>query len=226
MWHSAQASAARSSLANVVAPPQGGGQPTGWGTVRRIQEFSIPSELIPADAPPGALVKRDAGRAIHYAGNLMQWKLEQEQSMGLCSVVEVVMRRGEEPPLHVHANEDELYYVLEGDLTFYVGHDVFDVSPRDTVLLPRNVPHAFSVSKRSGVARLLLVIWPSNNLRRYFDMMGTRATEPELPPPAIDFPVAEAVDALAPHGVSILGPGPSLVNDGLAPPQRPAGADS
>ena len=56
--------------------------------------------------------------------------------MGFCSVVEVVMRRGEEPPLHVHANEDELYYVLEGDLTFYVGHDVFDVSPRDTVVLP------------------------------------------------------------------------------------------
>jgi quercetin dioxygenase-like cupin family protein len=204
----------------VVAPPQGGGQPTGWGTVRRIPEFSIPSELIPAGAQPGSLVKRDAGRTIYYAGNLMQWKLEQERSMGFCSVVEVVMRRGEEPPLHVHANEDELYYVLEGDLTFYVGRDVYDVSPGDTVVLPRKLPHAFSVSKHSGVARLLLVIWPANNLRRYFDVMGTPGTEPELPPPATDFPVPAAVEALAPHEVSILGPGPSLVNDGLVPPAR------
>ena len=186
-----------------------------------IQDFSIPSELIPADAQPGSLVKRDAGRTIYYAGNLMQWKLEQERSMGFCSVVEVVMRRGEEPPLHVHAHEDELYYVLEGDLTFYVGRDVFEVSPGDTVFLPRKVPHAFSVSKQAGVARLLLLIWPANNLRRYFDVMGTPGTEPELPPPATDFPVEAAVEALAPHEVAILGPGPSLVNDGLAPPPSP-----
>ena len=188
------------------------------GTVCSHSEFSIPPELVPADAPPGALVRRDAGRTIHYAGNLMQWKLEQERSMGFCSVVEVAMRRGEEQPLHVHANEDELYYVLEGELTFYVGNDVFEVAPRDTVFLSRRVPHAFSVSRRSGAARLLLIIWPSNNLRRYFDVMRTPGADAKVPPPAADFPVQEAVAALAPHEVSVLGPGPSLVDDGLAPP--------
>jgi hypothetical protein len=98
-------------------------------------------------------------------------------------------------------------------LTFYVGHEVFDVGPRDTVYLPRKVPHAFSVSRASGVARLLLVIWPSNTLSRYFDVMGEPAGAPELPPPVTDFPVEQAVEALAPHGVTILGPGPSLVDD-------------
>jgi mannose-6-phosphate isomerase-like protein (cupin superfamily) len=177
------------------------------------QEFSIASELVPADAPRGHLVKRNEGRTVHYAGNLMQWKLEPEHSMGFCSLVEVVMRRGEEPPLHVHAYEDELYFVLEGDLTFYVGHDVFEVSPGDAVLLPRMVPHCFSVSKASGVARLLLIIWPSNTLSQYFDVMGRPGTEAELPAPVSEFPVDEAIAALSPHGVSILGPGPSLVED-------------
>jgi len=177
------------------------------------QEFSIASELVPADAPRGHLVKRNEGRTVHYAGNLMQWKLEPEHSMGFCSVVEVVMRRREEPPLHVHAYEDELYFVLEGDLTFYVGEDVFEVSPGDAVFLPRTVPHCFSVSKASGVARLLLIISPSNTLSRYFDAMGRPGTGAELPAPVSDFPVDEAIAALAPHGVSILGPGPSLVED-------------
>jgi len=182
------------------------------------RQFSIAPELIPDDAPPGHVVRRDAGRTIYYAGNLMQWKLEQEHSMGFCSVVEVVMRRGEEPPLHVHAGEDELYYVLEGELTFYVGRDVFEAVRGDTVFLPRKAPHAFSVSEQSGVARLLLMIWPSNNLRRYFDQLGVAGTEPRLPPPVTDFPVEEAIAALAPHEVTILGPGPSVVNDGLARP--------
>jgi quercetin dioxygenase-like cupin family protein len=178
------------------------------------REFSIASESVPADAPRGHVVKRDEGRTVYYAGNLMQWKLEPEHSLGFCSVVEVVMRRGEEPPLHVHAYEDELYFALEGDLTFYVGQDVFEVSPGDAVFLPRTVPHCFSVSRTSGLARLLLIISPSNTLGRYFDVMGQPGTEAELPPPVNDFPVDEAIAALAPHGVSILGPGPSLVEDG------------
>ena len=86
---------------------------------RRGTAFSIPLELIPDGADGGSMIQRNQGRSVHYAGNLMQWKLEPELSAGLCSVVEVVMRRGEEPPLHVHAYEDELYYVLDGDLTFF-----------------------------------------------------------------------------------------------------------
>jgi quercetin dioxygenase-like cupin family protein len=178
--------------------------------------FSIAPEQVPKDVPGGSVVRRDGGRTVYYAGNLMQWKLEPDRSMGFCSVVEVVMRRGEEPPLHVHAYEDELYYVLEGKLTFYVGRELFEVGPGDTVFLPRRVPHAFSVSKASGVGRLLLVISPSNTLSRYFDVMGEPGSVADVPPAVSDFPIQQAVDALAPHGVTILGPGPSLVEDGLA----------
>jgi hypothetical protein len=84
-------------------------------------------------------------------------------------------------------------------------------------------PLGRALDDAQGVARLLLVIWPSNNLRRYFDVMGTPGAEPELSPPATDFPVEQAVEALAPHEVAILGPGPSLVNDGLVAPPPPAG---
>lgn len=60
------------------------------------QRFTIASELIPEDAPRRHVVKRNERPTIYYAGNPRQWKLEQH-SMGLCSVVEVLMRRGEEP---------------------------------------------------------------------------------------------------------------------------------
>jgi hypothetical protein len=78
--------------------------------------------------------------------------------------------------------------------------------------------HDGSSPSALGSISLLLIISPSNTLSRYFDVMGRPGTEAELQPPVSDFPVDEAIAALAPHGVSILGPGPSLVEDG--PPAR------
>ena len=45
-------------------------------------------------------------------------------------------------PLHVHRNEDELFYVLEGDHVFQVGEDEHRVGPGGLVFAPRGVPHA------------------------------------------------------------------------------------
>jgi len=178
-------------------------------------KFEIPSELVPNDVESGHIVRKGEGRTVHYAGNLMQWKLEEDHSHGFCSVVEVIMRRDEEPPLHVHAREEEMYFLQEGEVTFYVGSEVLEAKPGDAVLLPRKVPHALSVSKQSQMAKLILLVWPSNSLAGYFDTMGQDATGAAMPPPEPDFRVDKAVEAIRPHGVTILGPGPSLVEDGL-----------
>jgi mannose-6-phosphate isomerase-like protein (cupin superfamily) len=45
-------------------------------------------------------------------------------------------------PLHVHENEDELFYVLEGEHVFRVGDQDFQAGPGDVVFAPRGVPHA------------------------------------------------------------------------------------
>jgi mannose-6-phosphate isomerase-like protein (cupin superfamily) len=45
-------------------------------------------------------------------------------------------------PLHVHANEDELWYVLEGEHVFRVGDEERRVGPGGVVFAPRGVPHA------------------------------------------------------------------------------------
>jgi quercetin dioxygenase-like cupin family protein len=45
-------------------------------------------------------------------------------------------------PLHVHRNEDELFYVLEGEHVFQVGDEEHRVGPGGLVFAPRGVPHA------------------------------------------------------------------------------------
>jgi mannose-6-phosphate isomerase-like protein (cupin superfamily) len=45
-------------------------------------------------------------------------------------------------PLHVHENEDELFYVLEGEHVFQVGDQEFRTGPGGVVFAPRGVPHS------------------------------------------------------------------------------------
>jgi mannose-6-phosphate isomerase-like protein (cupin superfamily) len=63
-------------------------------------------------------------------------------------------------PLHVHENEDELFYVLEGEHVFQVGEEEFRVGPGGLAFAPRGVPHAQRrVVPRTG--RVLVLTSPA-----------------------------------------------------------------
>jgi mannose-6-phosphate isomerase-like protein (cupin superfamily) len=63
-------------------------------------------------------------------------------------------------PLHVHENEDELFYVLEGEHVFQVGDQELQAGPGELVFAPRGVPHAQRrVTPRTG--RILVLTSPA-----------------------------------------------------------------
>ena len=70
--------------------------------------------------------------------------------------IEFATERGKEPPSHVHEGEDEVFYILSGELTFICGENAIDAGPNDFVFLPANVPHAYTV-KTDGLVHLLVV---------------------------------------------------------------------
>ncbi len=106
-------------------------------------------------------------------------------------VTELVMRPGEEPPLHVHKNEDEWFYVLDGELTVHVGGENYGGPAGSFVCLPRGIPHTFSVE--SPTARFLVLNTPGG-----FEHMF------ELAPKSDD----EAFRALTAFGMEVVGPHP------------------
>jgi quercetin dioxygenase-like cupin family protein len=101
-----------------------------------------------------------AGRTVTYGnGSSAELKLEGEQSGGDWAVVEWRVRRGDEPPLHVHTREDETVYLLDGAITAYVGGQEIDVEAGSYAALPKNVPHTLAV--RGDDARLLVIEEPA-----------------------------------------------------------------
>jgi quercetin dioxygenase-like cupin family protein len=75
------------------------------------------------------------------------------------AVVEYHSHPGEEPPDHTHATEDEMFYVLEGALTFRCAGRSFEAEPGAFVFLPRGLEHGYTIHPNQPV-RLLAVTCP------------------------------------------------------------------
>jgi quercetin dioxygenase-like cupin family protein len=98
------------------------------------------------------------GDARWVMGELDTIKATAAQTGGLFGLKESKAPRGSGPPLHVHEHEDEACYVLEGEVTFFVGEDVIPASTGAWVYLPRRIPHSLRIE--SGEARTLWLVVP------------------------------------------------------------------
>jgi mannose-6-phosphate isomerase-like protein (cupin superfamily) len=63
-------------------------------------------------------------------------------------------------PLHLHRNDDEAWYVLEGTLCVRMGKDVVEASAGSAVFVPRWTPHTYW-NPGPGLVRYLLVMTPN-----------------------------------------------------------------
>jgi quercetin dioxygenase-like cupin family protein len=97
--------------------------------------------------------------------------LRSEESDGHVAVVELT--GGARPPLHRH-DFDEAFYVLEGELTFRLGDDVFTRRAGELAFAPRGIAHTYA-NLSGAPARALLVITPAG-FERYFDRVAARMT--------------------------------------------------
>jgi mannose-6-phosphate isomerase-like protein (cupin superfamily) len=79
-----------------------------------------------------------------------------EQSAGQYAWLHYTMDHDAVP--HVHEQEDESVYLIEGEITVHIGPDSFDLGPGDFIFMPRQVPHAITV--RSGTYRGMSVSAP------------------------------------------------------------------
>ena len=89
-----------------------------------------------------------------------------EASPGFALVEHPIAPRTLAAPAHVHENEDEYSYVLEGEVGFEIGDEVLSAGPGQLVRKPRGIWHAFWNATEEP-ARLLEVISPGG-FEQYF----------------------------------------------------------
>ena len=145
------------------------------------------------------------GEAFWGFGSLWTVKASAEQTGGGFSFIEEVSPRGAATPLHVHREDDETFYVVEGEITFYLGDDrPIPASAGSFVHVPGGAAHAFRVD--SETARYLLITTPQHE-RFYRAAFGDPAPSRSLPPDRE--PDWERINSAArEYNVEVLGPAP------------------
>src|SRR5262250_3663509 len=88
--------------------------------------------------------KRSPGlsNSTWYKGILVSQLAGTADNMGAFDLAITKMRRGTEPPPHVHSREHEFMYLLSGEIRFYVEAEVFTVKAGEGIFIPRGKRHA------------------------------------------------------------------------------------
>jgi quercetin dioxygenase-like cupin family protein len=101
------------------------------------------------------------------AGGPLTFKVRGRQTGGRLTAFENEIAPGDGPPLHAHANEDESWYVIEGELRFMLGDELSRAPAGSFVFVPRGTPHCFQ-NVGDSPARILVLFNPSG-MERFFD---------------------------------------------------------
>ena len=157
---------------------------------------------VPSVAP--IALKPGGGDPRWFLGALGTIKASAETTNGRVAVLEFLWPLGGGSPLHVHRNEDEWFYVIEGEVTFWVDGEVIVAPAGSFVYGPRDIPHTFLVT--SEEARFLMVTEPGQ-FADFVHAMSEPAGELALPPASVQPPGPERMTAVAAeYGIEILGP--------------------
>ncbi|MDW8569966.1 cupin domain-containing protein [Staphylococcus shinii] len=83
-----------------------------------------------------------------------------EQTNGEYSLTHIIEPPKAGPPLHIHNDDDESFYILKGDVCFYIGDEIINASAGDYVFAPKGIPHRFLAG--SEEAELIVRSTPAN----------------------------------------------------------------
>ena len=109
--------------------------------------------------PEAYVLEATEGEALWFADALVTYKTTGAETNGGLTVADVRAPKGADSPRHRHQHEDEAWYIVSGELTFWLGDDVRTVGAGTFVFGPRQVEHRFRVE--SEEAHFLLLLTPA-----------------------------------------------------------------
>ena len=121
------------------------------------------------------------------------FKTTPKDSNGLF-IIENTFREKGGPARHLHYDQDEWFYAVEGEFILEVGQDVFRLRPGDSLLAPRKVPHVWAYTG-GATGRILIAFMPAGKMESFFHEVTKANAMPPLDP-----------ELWRVHGMELLGP--------------------
>jgi mannose-6-phosphate isomerase-like protein (cupin superfamily) len=140
------------------------------------------------------------GRALWHFNALLIFKALSVETDGLFWMMEVFAEARFGMPVHIHGNQDEVLYMLEGEIVSVVDNEELIHTSGAFIYIPRGVPHTVRI--KSAIARWLS-LGISGNLDQWFFETGDPAKALTLPP-VTESAIWDYVTSLEAYGTHIV----------------------
>lgn len=124
----------------------------------------------------------------------LAFKVGTQETNGGLFVLEQTMHAKGGPPRHIHPDQEEWFYAMEGSFVVEVAEEHFELTAGDSILAPRGVPHTWAFVGE-GIGRFLVAFTPAGKMEAFFREV-TKANAMPSQDPAV---------WLA-HGMQVVGP--------------------
>jgi mannose-6-phosphate isomerase-like protein (cupin superfamily) len=128
------------------------------------------------------VLKPGEGRPIDLGGFRMSIKATHEQTSGAFTLLEAQEPAGFGPPLHIHRDAAEAFYVLEGEYSIFIEGREASCPAGSFIFIPAGIPHGFRVG---GVASRKLNFYTPAAMVGYFDEIAEAAKAGDVDPDAL-----------------------------------------
>lgn len=131
------------------------------------------TDVFAADRPKKGIKVADGENRLHETVKLdgvvpIDFKvLSNDTDGGLAVMTSSNNPKSTGPPLHIHPDFDEMFYVTKGEVKFKVGDELFFLKVGDSIFIPRNVPHCFTIVSEMP-ATFLIIAQPAAKLEDFF----------------------------------------------------------
>lgn len=143
------------------------------------------------------VVSPDGGTQLQGpVGGALQLKLESDQTNGSFTALENIIGPGEGPPLHTHDAQDEIWFVVSGDVRFRFADELVHAPAGSWAFVPRGTAHNFQ-NVGTEPARLLVMFTPGG-MEPFFRRMAALSRD-EITPESFQVCGAD-------QGMTVVGP--------------------
>jgi mannose-6-phosphate isomerase-like protein (cupin superfamily) len=148
----------------------------------------------------------DTGTILLGPGDVYTFLATQAETDGAYFVMSGMVPPDAGPPPHIHHNQVETFYIVEGQLGIMLGDEVYEAKAGDFVHVSIGTPHRF-INRSQTPAKIIVTFVPAGDIEDFFREAFEETTDRHAtPPPLDDALIQRLLKAAEHHDIEILPP--------------------